>query len=662
MTLLGSQDTGLGSVDTASGGAGDGGGGGDIEEITSTDGSVTITGPTGPITDLSVPAAQPPASAVTGLSFPIVAGTPTLSAVDPVVLPGLVATGGGVEVAAGNFVVDVGVPATIHGTLEVDGTTTMNGALDANNGVAVLNGETVQGGLEVVTGTFVADAGVPATIHDTLEVDGATTMNGALAANNGAAISGAGTINGQPIAAQIVATTVNGAGTPLSGISAAALTAGSTLAWVSSVGAYFRLQISALAVDHLTVETASGMAGAQWLRMDWRNPVWEAQTAWTVNTASGSDEAAGTGGAPLKTMSEAARRLSFAQLSATTITLIGSMATTDLPTWTVSGGVFCLSIVGTTTALFTGSVTTAVNVSAAPTTTENDLTDTSIPASFTASGLLANGVRVAFTSGAAGRSCWIAKDNGAKTARIAQPHTAFGGNATFANGDTYVAGQLPTVRQMHFVGMLTANGVFFQTVLFPTGYQLDEQCFYFNDCWFTSPAIANNVYENCAFQGGGGIDGAGDNTNGGAIFNGGMWRGSGTTQFLMYATPGIQTNDTLTLQGVWWNLQNGSFATFQGDFLSYDCTATTGPLSANYWSEILFSAGAVGGVNNTVLASVSRMGQIAHIPTPLWLAGSATSGTPILVAGTVGSPLTVAAETAGGGVVNTKQNGIYPTA
>jgi hypothetical protein len=199
MTLLGSQDTGLGSVDTASGGQGEGGGGGDIEEITSTDASVTITGPTGPITNLSVPAAQPPGSAVTGLSFPIVAGTPTLSAVDPVVLPGLVATGGGVEVAAGNFVVDVGVPATIHGTLEVDGATTMNGALNANNGVAVQNGETVQGGLEVVNGTFVTDAGVPATIHDTLEVDGATTMNGPLSANNGAAILGLATADGQVI-------------------------------------------------------------------------------------------------------------------------------------------------------------------------------------------------------------------------------------------------------------------------------------------------------------------------------------------------------------------------------------------------------------------------------------------------------------------------------
>lgn len=363
MTLLGSQDTGLGSVDTASGGAGDGSGGGDIEEITSTDGSVTITGPTGPITDLSVPAAQPPASAVTGLSFPIVAGTPTLSAVDPVVLPGLVATGGGVEVATGNFVVDVGVPATIHGTLEVDGATTLNGALNANNGVAVQNGETVQGGLEVVTGTFVADAGVPATIHDTLEVDGATTMNGALAANNGAAISGVGTINGQPIAAEIVATTVNSGGTPLSGIAAASLTAGSTLAWVKSVGAFFLLQISALAVDHITVETASGLAGAQWVRLAIPNRAFWTASVWHIDPINGSDESIGTGtGAnALKTCAEWTRRMLGSIVAFIEIIFDNDIPDADslvIPCTAVNGQAF-IEIAGSQTVVSTQTVASA---------------------------------------------------------------------------------------------------------------------------------------------------------------------------------------------------------------------------------------------------------------------------------------------------------------
>lgn len=56
MTLIGSEGTGLGSIDTAAdigNGGGGGGGGGTIKKITSVDGSVIVVDPTGPITDLS---------------------------------------------------------------------------------------------------------------------------------------------------------------------------------------------------------------------------------------------------------------------------------------------------------------------------------------------------------------------------------------------------------------------------------------------------------------------------------------------------------------------------------------------------------------------------------------------------------------------------------
>lgn len=52
MTLIGSQDTGLGNVDTA-GQDDDGGGVGTIQEITSSDGSIDVSDPTGPIVDLT---------------------------------------------------------------------------------------------------------------------------------------------------------------------------------------------------------------------------------------------------------------------------------------------------------------------------------------------------------------------------------------------------------------------------------------------------------------------------------------------------------------------------------------------------------------------------------------------------------------------------------
>ncbi len=111
---------------------------------------------------------------------------------------------------------------------------------------------------------------------------------------------------------------------------------------------------------------------------------------------------------------------------------------------------------------------------------------------------------------------------------------------------------------------------------------------------------------------------------------------------------------------MWWSSINGSFIVAQGDVLGYDVTTAGGFLQASYWSEILLTT-AVGGSNNAALASVSRMGQIAHTSNPCWVAGSSTAANPIFVSGTGGSPLTVAAESAGGGVVNTSQNGIYPT-
>jgi hypothetical protein len=57
VSLIGSQATGLGSVPTAAGGRGAGGGDGTIRQITSDDGSVVVTNPNGPVTDLSVPGA-----------------------------------------------------------------------------------------------------------------------------------------------------------------------------------------------------------------------------------------------------------------------------------------------------------------------------------------------------------------------------------------------------------------------------------------------------------------------------------------------------------------------------------------------------------------------------------------------------------------------------
>jgi hypothetical protein len=124
MPLLGSEEAGLGSVETA---AGEKPGDGGIQEITSDDHSVTVTNPTGPIVDLSTAAAgAPPASAITGLTFPVVAGVPTLTAGNPVIIPNEL----GVE---GELFADGGLQVTgtavMTGDADVDGNLVLNGPL-----------------------------------------------------------------------------------------------------------------------------------------------------------------------------------------------------------------------------------------------------------------------------------------------------------------------------------------------------------------------------------------------------------------------------------------------------------------------------------------------------------------------------------------------------
>jgi hypothetical protein len=646
MTLLGGQDTGLGNVDTAAQPAEESAGG--ITEITSPDSSVTVSNPSGPVVQLEVPAAKVPGSAISGLAFPVVAGTPTLTATEPVTLPvGLGVEGSGVEVVTGTLSADAGVPTILHSTLEVDGTTTLNGALQANNGAAIVGGANVQGGVEVVTGDLIADAGVPTTLHGTLEVDGAGTFNGAVALNNG------GTIEAQPIAAQILANTVNLASVPLSGISAAGLTVGA-LAWVASVGAWFRLQIGALAVDHLTVETASGLAGAQWVRLNLRNPVWEAQTTWAVNTATGSDEAAGTSGAPLKTLSETSRRLAYATLTGTTVTAHGNVAASDLANWTfICKTAFGFQLIFTPTLLYSGTITTATNAAPAPTTTENDLRDTGITGgSFTAAGLLATGVMFKRTSDSA--IWWAAKDKGTQTIRISQANVGFADTA-LANGDAYTASQLSSIQQMTF-SETAAFSVSIQNALLGTFYDAPETCLFFQNCWLQSPEMGPGYLYNCCLSGGGALQGATNEASGGFV-NSGLWLGTGSSQVTSTSQNLEIGPGRLTLQGMQVSWQR-AFSLIICDILSYDCT--TYPLQAAYWGVVLWSTGAFGGSNNAELAEALKLSHFAHTTTPLWLAGSSTDAVgPISVAGT--GTMTVAAESGGAGALNAQANGIFPT-
>jgi hypothetical protein len=187
MTLIGGQDTGLGNVDTAGQAAGDGGG--DIVEITSSDGSVSITNPDGPVVDLSVPALNPPASVVVGLTFPIIAGVPTLTAGNPVLFPGEVA-------AEGELFADDGLQVTgdalVTGNAQIDGTTDFLGAVHAHTGAPV----EIDDALQSNTST---------SLNGTTTITGTNNLNGTTTANGILDVEGLLTVDQQPVLAPVIA-------------------------------------------------------------------------------------------------------------------------------------------------------------------------------------------------------------------------------------------------------------------------------------------------------------------------------------------------------------------------------------------------------------------------------------------------------------------------
>lgn len=95
----------------------------------------------------------------------------------------------------------------------------------------------------------------------------------------------------------------------LASISTALLQPGS-IAYVASVDDYFSLQLNSQTVDNITVVTAFGRAGYQWIRMYVPSVQWAAATAWWVDPSAGNDEATGVSVlSPLASYHELSRRL-----------------------------------------------------------------------------------------------------------------------------------------------------------------------------------------------------------------------------------------------------------------------------------------------------------------------------------------------------------------
>lgn len=448
-------------------------------------------------------------------------------------------------------------------------------------------------------------------------------------------------------------------------------------AWVATVGAKFVLQQSALTVDNITVIAASGKGGFQWVRLSQRNLVWEAQASWAINTSTGSDEGDGSGGAPLKTVSELARRLSYATLrAAVTATVIGNMASTDTATftfYTAAGGSF--SLVGTPTVLYTGTLSGVGAAGAAPSTGDNTISDAAITGgSFTAAGAMAVGVMFSRTSGTA-CSWFMVKDKGGTTGRISYPMSSIVTPQTIIIGDSYNFAQLPTLIMPKFPnvafggGANTGGGVTIKNWLSTGTLRPPEPCFTFWNCWLTSGKFAGGVFiGQCMLTSLTEFAGSSINFNtgpstmcGGAIGTTAVGSSSLTVLDCCYAQfAGPNPNPPVTCQGAQIQVSSGAYLEQNGpDVLAYDNTGYQFLIdySARYLQK---HSGAFGGSGNAGLCNVAHGSWFMHATTPYWLAGSSTDAvTPILQNGSTG--ISVATETAGGGVPNAGQNGVFPT-
>jgi hypothetical protein len=275
-----------------------------------------------------------------------------------------------------------------------------------------------------------------------------TSLNGAAGAATLASAGGTVAITGAAPALNLEARNIQ---TVANVAALAALAAGTlpdgSLVFVQTYKAYFELVASAQAAVADVLVAASGNAGHLWERV-LESPDWTGQLAWGVDPVAGNNENAGTVASPVKTLGEIARRWKNAvlQAQAYTITITSDTASTDINTWSfdfVPGGT--LQLIGTPTLLYTGTVTTWTARTAAPSATTDTIQDTTIPVSFTASGLMATGVRFRRTNGTA--AYWYGmKDLGAQTLRINRPCNVSGTAAlTLANNDTYVAEQLTKI-------------------------------------------------------------------------------------------------------------------------------------------------------------------------------------------------------------------------
>lgn len=434
--------------------------------------------------------------------------------------------------------------------------------------------------------------------------------------------------------ASVVADTVNTSSVKLSSINSALFTA-DTVAWVASVGDYFGLRLSALTVDHLTVETANNLSGYQWVRLGIQNIGWQQVTTWYLDpSGTCSDENSGASGHPLCTFAELARRTRGANYTtAVTYNLLSDSRVNDNANFwlTINGG--SITIQGTPSVFYTGTVTSFTAQSTTAAADDNELVDNSVPVSFTASGMLADSVIFKRTNSTA-VYFWAAKDLGSKTLRTSVPTGSTGlGVASLSPGDTYTAATLPKIYQVRFqansTGVSADGNITFNQVNINDPYgsygNVSLILSAFPASLAQAPQVSSTRIQNVYFGQPGNLIGA---PAGGSIMNAGIVMAPGGG---ILSVDGASQVSRVTFQGGRFSVGQQSNVLVTQRLSFYD-NATAGSLLIRDNSVMVLS-GAIGGLGNSVpIIDIRAHGQVAYNGAiAIFVAGMTSSTTPFLI-------------------------------
>lgn len=368
---------------------------------------------------------------------------------------------------------------------------------------------------------------------------------------------------------------------------------------------------------------------------------WWSQASWFVDPQNSSGHASDsnsglTNTSPLLTWAELSRRLWGATASGfVTITAMSDGNSSDsvvmnvmVPLSVASYGYF---VTAPLNAIYSGTVTTYTAASSGPAADDNEITDYSIPTSFTASGLLADGLLARTTSGPL-RYFMIAKDLGSKTARISVPVTSAGAASSLTNGQTYEVDQLVKIYGLEWPG-LTAQSSSNSGVYLEYKFIADEspglawQPASFQHCWRMTASDTDTAFDMSDI----GIA-AGVTTNFRSsskqflAFNFGLVRSS-----ILVETGAAIIGGTV-FEGAQIQLQRGTTMVATSRF-DVDDTSTSMLLALTGSTAVFSGSGNLSGSGNSGnIISVSGGGKVIYDNTPV--AASSTSGTNISVNGT----------------------------